>query len=113
MKKISPILTALLITVVIGFGVMVVGVSAFTNKNTVPLQNTPGDSAASSTVSNPAPSADVQQLNQQISDLQSQLNQADQAIQQYQSLLLALQQRGVIQIGNDGNIYLPQTNSSH
>jgi len=115
MKHLSAIMTALLITAVIGFGIVVIGVNALTNTNTVALQNSPNDRLAGSssvntggntalqTVSN---SADVQQLQQQVSNLQSQLTQASQTIQQYQSLLMALQQRGVIFIDRNGNIFL-------
>jgi signal transduction histidine kinase len=112
MKHLSALLTALLITVVIGFGIFVIGVNALTNKNTVPLQNSPNTGALvtgnGNTASDPASSAaNVQQLQQEISTLQSQLNQAGQAIQQYQSLLQVLQQRGVIAIDRNGNIFLP------
>jgi len=113
MKHLSALLTALLITVVIGFGIFVVGVNALANKNTVPLQSSPSTSAvvntSSSTSSDPPASAtNVQQLEQQVTSLQSQLTQASQVIQQYQSLLQVLQQRGVIAIDQNGNIYLPR-----
>ena len=114
MKHFSAIITALLITAVIGFGIVVIGVNAMTNRNTVALQNSPNTSlvGTSNTSSDPATSsssasADVQQLQQQLSDTQAQLEQATQAVQQYQELLRALQQRGVIVIGQDGRIYLP------
>ena len=112
MKHLSALLTALLITIVIGFGIFVIGVNALTNRNTVPLQNTPTSNAAltsnSSSTTDPAASTtNVQQLQQEVSTLQSQLNQASQAIQQYQSLLQVLQQRGVIAIDQNGNIFLP------
>jgi TolA-binding protein len=113
MKKLPPIVTALLITTVIGFGILVLGVSAFTNPNSTPLQDSPIDTTALNSNSGDAsPAVQIQQLSQQVSDLQSQLDQANFSIQQYQSLLLALQQRGVIMIGNDGRVYLPQNNST-
>lgn len=113
MKHLSALLTALLITIVIGFGIFVIGVNALTNKNTVPLQNSPATGAAitsnSTSAGDPAAaSSNVQQLQQEVTTLQAQLNQADQAIQQYQSLLQVLQQRGVIAIDQNGNIYLPR-----
>jgi peptidoglycan hydrolase CwlO-like protein len=120
MKHISAIIMAFVITAVIGLGIMVVGVNALTNTNTVPLQNSPNgslaanDKNASSSSSAPqsAPaSTDAQQLQQQVSDLQSQLDQANQAVLQYQTLLNALQQRGVIQIDSSGNVYIPQGES--
>jgi peptidoglycan hydrolase CwlO-like protein len=110
-KHLSAVLTALVITAVIGFGIFTIGVNALTNKNTVPLQNTPS-SAAATTNNNtaadpPSTSTNVQQLQQEVSTLQSQLNQESQVIQQYQSLIQALQQRGVIVIDRNGNIYIP------
>ena len=79
MKHASAITTALIITAIIGLGIMVIGVSAFTNKNTVPLQNSPnasqaGTSAntnANSSQSSASTPAQVQQLQQQVTDLQN------------------------------------------
>ncbi len=110
-KHLSAIIAALVITAVIGFGIFTIGVNALTNKNTVPLQNTPG-SAVTANSSNtaadpPSTSTNVQQLQQEVSSLQSQLNQATQVIQQYQSLIQALQQRGIIAIDQNGNIFIP------
>jgi len=121
MKHVSAIITAILITTIIGLGIIVIGVSALTNKNTVALQNSSNINITGNNITNPsdnsggslvASSSEVQQLQQQVSDLQSQLDQETQAIQQYQSLLLALQQRGVIRIDQKGNIYLPQGDSN-
>jgi signal transduction histidine kinase len=121
MKHISALFTALIITTIVGLGIVVIGVSALTNTNTVPLQNSPNtrlsgnnltNTGGNSAVSSASSSSDIQQLQQQVSDLQSQLDQANQAIQQYQALLMVLQQRGVIVIDRNGNIYLPQGSSS-
>jgi TolA-binding protein len=120
MKHVSAIITALVITAIVGLGIMVIGVSALANTNTVPLQNSPNASLTGNTLSSASSSSaaqsasssqDVLQLQQQVSDLQSQLDQANQAIQQFQSLLMVLQQRGAIQIDRNGNIYLPQGES--
>ncbi|OGN98480.1 MAG: hypothetical protein A2Z71_08860 [Chloroflexi bacterium RBG_13_50_21] len=119
MKHVSAVITAILITAVIGLAIMVIGVSALTNTNTVPLQNSPNSAltannlstVGSSAAQSASSSSDVQQLQQQVSDLQSQVDQANQAIQQYQSLFVALQQRGLIQIDQNGNIYLRQGES--
>ena len=121
MKHFSALATALIITTIVGLGIVVIGVSALTNTNTVLLQNSPNASltgnnltntGSNSSVSSASSSSDIQQLQQQVSDIQSQLDQANQAIQQYQSLLMVLQQRGVIVIDRNGNIYLPQESSS-
>lgn len=116
MKHISAIITALFITAVVGLGIAVIGANALTNTNTAPLQNSPS-SSVTGTSSDPAGQSailptNVQQLQQEVSSLQSQLNQDNQTLQQYQSLIQVLQQRGVIYIDRNGNIYIPQGNSS-
>ena len=115
MKHISAIITALVITAVVGLGIAVIGANALTNTNTAPLQSSPGSSVAGTSSSPAGQSAalpkNVQQLQQEVTSLQSQLNQDSQALQQYQSLIQVLQQRGVIFIDQNGNIYLPQGNS--
>lgn len=109
-KHLTALITALIITAVIGTGIFVIGVNALTNRNTVPLQNTPGSATtitSNNTAADPAAStSNVQQLQQEVSTLQSQLNQAGQVIQQYQAVLQALQQRGIISIDQNGNIFL-------
>jgi predicted Rossmann fold nucleotide-binding protein DprA/Smf involved in DNA uptake len=114
-KHLSAIVTAIIITSVIGLGIFVIGVSALTNTNTVPLQNSPNTSLSGTSnntaVSSVSSTDQVQQLQQEVSTLQSQLNQAGQIIQQYQSLLVVLQQRGIISIDRNGNVYLPQGSS--
>ncbi len=47
------------------------------------------------------------QMNQQLSQANAQADQATQQIGQYQNLLQALAERGVIQITNDGRIRIP------
>jgi len=119
MKHLSAILTALVITAVIGLGIFVIGVNALTNTNTVAIQNSPNSSLtasdtvnSNSTGTSAATSSNVQQLQQQVNSLQSQLNQSNQALQQYQSLISVLQQRGIIFIDQNGNIYLPEGGGS-
>ena len=111
-KHLSALLAAVLITTVIGFGIFVIGVNALSNHNTVPLQNTPGSASSATTNTTnasdpPAANASVQQLQQEVTTLQSQLSQASQVVQQYQSLIQVLQQRGVIVIDQNGNIFIP------
>lgn len=114
MKHVSALLTALVITAVIGLGIFVIGVNALANTNTVPLQNTPSTGTTATTNNNNAAdpvssSSNAQQLQQEVNTLQSQLNQASQVIQQYQSLLQVLQQRGIIVVDQNGNIFLPSS----
>ena len=113
MKHASALLAALVITAIIGLGIFVIGVNALANKNTVPIQDTPNSASAvttnSNTTADPSSSTtNVQQLQQEVSTLQSQLNQENQILQQYQSLIQVLQQRGIIVIDRSGNIFLPQ-----
>ncbi len=110
MKHFSAIVAAVLITTVVGLGIFVIGANALTNKNIVPLQNTPTSSTGNN--SNAVPisttTTNVQQLQQEVTQLQSQLNQDNQALQQYQSLLVVLQQRGLISVDSNGNITIRQ-----
>jgi hypothetical protein len=91
MKHISALITALLITTVIGIGILVIGMNALTNKNTVTIQDSPNNSnsaniqtsgSSNSFGSSVTTSVEVQQLQQQVSDLQSQVYLENQAIQQ-------------------------------
>lgn len=114
-KHLSAIITAIIITSVVGLGIFVIGVGAITNTNTVPLQNSPNASLSGASNNTTGTSANsstqVQQLQNEVTTLQSQLNQEGQIIQQYQSLLVVLQQRGIITIDRNGNIYLPRGSS--
>jgi hypothetical protein len=121
MKHTSALIGALVITFIMGAAMVLVGASVFFNKNSAPLNNSPSG-AASMVVPTAAgsiqDSASVQQLQNLIIQYQSreqhyqtQLNQAQQdvqqassQIQQYQALIAALQQRGVITIGQDGTV---------
>jgi peptidoglycan hydrolase CwlO-like protein len=107
MKQKSALLSALIITAVIGLGMLLLSVNALLNKNTVPVSNSP---AQVSSV-DPTQGSTLAQYQTELAAAQQQLDQANNQIQQYQSLLLALQQRGVIMIGRDGNIYIPSNNT--
>ena len=49
----------------------------------------------------------LQQDQQQLQQTQQQLDLASQQIQQFQQFLMALQQRGLIQIQRDGSVVIP------
>jgi putative salt-induced outer membrane protein YdiY len=102
-KHLSAILAALVITSVIGFGIFTIGVSALTNKNTVPIQNTPASATSAMGSNTPADPPGTS-----TNTLQSQLNQDNTVIQQYQSLIQVLQQQGLIVVDQNGNIYIPR-----
>jgi uncharacterized protein HemX len=105
MKHLSAWLAAFLITAVLGIGILVIGFNALSNRNTVTTQDSPASAALAQTIS----TGDTQQMQDQIAQYQAQLDQANQQIEQYQSLIAALARRGVIVIGDDGRIYLPGT----
>jgi uncharacterized protein YlxW (UPF0749 family) len=117
-KSIPALLAAFVMTFVIGVAILAVGGNALLNSNGVSISNSPA--AASSSVSADQ-SAQIQDLQNQIAQYQAreaqyqtQLNQAadrirtDEAqMQQFQMVLLALQQRGLITI-DDGRIFINQ-----
>jgi peptidoglycan hydrolase CwlO-like protein len=130
MKQASALIGALVITGILGAAMGLVGLNVFFNKNIVPVNNSPS-SAATSVVTTTAGStqdpptvqqlqgliaqyqsreqqyqAELNQAQQEIQQASSQISQQNSQIQQYQALLLALQQRGVITIGQDGTIYI-------
>ena len=130
MKNIKAILFALAITGVIAASMFLVGTNALANKNTVPMANSPQSAVAVSS-SGASTSSQQQQITQletlvqqyqdrekqyqaqltaaaqKVNDANSQLSQASQQLQQYQQLLIALQRSGVIQITNSGQILIP------
>jgi peptidoglycan hydrolase CwlO-like protein len=118
-KHFTALLAALGMTVVIGGGMFLVGANAFLNKNGVPVANSPAQAAATAQVTS-AQEAQIQQLQNQVAEYQSreaqyqnelnsagqQLQQAGDQIRQYQMVLLALQNRGYIQIDSSGRILI-------
>ena len=127
-KRFSAILTALLITVCIGASILAIGGGALLNRNTAPLVDS---SSQVSLISNSSSSQQgqvtqlqdlvsqyqdreqqyqlrEQQLKDQLSEANTQIQQDRQMIQQVQSLLGALQQRGLITVTNDGRIFINQ-----
>ena len=133
MKQILALVTAVIVTATIGLGMLAIGVSAATNPNSVPVNNTPNSAVAPSD-----PPADAQATSAQASELiaqyqnrekqyQAQINQLNSLIKQYQSreqqyqtqlnqvssqeqalqsILVQLQQRRIIRILNDGTVQL-------
>jgi peptidoglycan hydrolase CwlO-like protein len=126
-KQIPVILAAFTITFILAFGMFGIGSSAVTNKNGVAVSNSPNTSVSST---DPAQTSQAQidqlqslvtqyqqreqqyqqreqQLQSQISTLQGNLDQANGLLQQYQRLVQALVDRGIIQVDQQGRIYLP------
>ncbi len=134
MKVIPAIFAALLITTLVGVGIMVVGANALFNQNTLPVLNSPqqavsGAAAAGTTGTTQQAGQQASQQQAQLQQMQNlvqqyqqrekqyqtqlnnaaqQLNQANQQVQQYQQLLEALQQQGVIRITADGQVMVPR-----
>ena len=117
-KELSAIFISLLITLVIGVGMLAVGLNSVTNKNAIPIKDSPvaaSSDPASSPAAQIAQLQDLvsqyqqreQQYQQELDTAQQQLNQDQQAMQQVQSLLLFLQNRGVISIDGSGRIRVP------
>ena len=126
MKKKPALIAAFLTTLVIAIAMILVGLGALLNPDSVAVASAP---AAASNASSADPAAvntsaadqvkqlqDLisqyqqreQQYQQQEQQLQNQLNQASSQAQQYQSILNQLQQMGVIQISSNGQISVPR-----
>jgi peptidoglycan hydrolase CwlO-like protein len=124
-KQISAILAAFFITGFIALCMTVVGANALVNKNSVPVSNSPQATVAASTTNDPpattASQTEIQQLENRINQYQQREQQYQQELQtaqqqiqtdssqiaQFQQLLQVLQQRGMIFIDQNGQIYLP------
>ncbi len=118
-KHYTALLTAFAMTIFIAGGMFLVSANALLNKNGVPVANSLADTKATAQVTS-AQDAQIQQLQSQVAQYQSreqqykselssagqQLQQANDQIRQYQMLLLALQNRGYIQIGQNGEIFI-------
>jgi hypothetical protein len=123
-KQLGAFLAAVFITGAIVLSMFVVGANAMTNKNGTPASNSPAAAAsAASTTASSASTSDqalIAQLQAQVAQYQSreqqyqaalntdnqQLTQAASQQQMIQQLLTYLQQRGVISIDSQGNIYV-------
>ena len=132
MKPLPAILASLAITAVIALGMLVIGVNALLNPNTVPVVNASpsvdpagsvaavSDPSTSSSTANPTTDQQIaqlqalvkqyqareQQYQTQLTDAAQQLDQANQQLQSYQQLLTALEQRGIIRLDQNGNIMI-------
>ncbi len=116
MKRLIAILTAAVMTSLIALGMLVVGVNAMMNPNSVPVSDSPDAPAAvaqTTTTSDPQAAAQINQLKALVTQYQNrekqyqtQIDQLNQQVQQLQSVLTQLQRRGVIRINGDGSIQL-------
>lgn len=125
MKRIQALIAAFIVTALVGFGMLAIGVSAALNPNSAPVSDSPdspalavgvADASAQSNSSNDPIAqyqAQIAQLNNLIAQYQNrekqyqaQLNQAQTQAQQLQAILDELQSRGIIRIQSDGTILL-------
>jgi predicted Rossmann fold nucleotide-binding protein DprA/Smf involved in DNA uptake len=112
MKRLEAIIAAAIITGVVALCMLLIGVNALLNPNSVPVSDSPVTTALNSTSTTVDP-AQVTQLQSLVTQYQSrekqyqtQLDQANTQLQQYQQVLIELQNAGVIQITSDGQILL-------
>jgi uncharacterized protein with von Willebrand factor type A (vWA) domain len=116
LKRVIAVVTAGVITLIVGLGMLVVGVNAVLNPNSIPVSNSPAEASA---VNNLPASTDtnsqgqiaqlqslVAQYQNREKQYQAQINQLNGQLQGAQSILAELQRRGIIRIGSDGSIQL-------
>lgn len=118
-KHYTALLTAFAMTIFIAAGMFLVSANALVNKNGIPLASSPAQATATAQVKS-VEDAQIQQLQSQIAEYQSretqyqnelsnagqQIQQANEQLRQYQMLLLALQDRGYIQIEGNGQVLI-------
>lgn len=128
-KPITAALAALLMTVCVAASIFAIGGAAMLNKNGVSSSNVPAQASSGGDQNAPQQASQVdqmqqliaqyqdheqqyqqreQQLQQQLAQATSQVQVDQQTIQQFQALLSALQERGVISITNDGRVFINQ-----
>jgi peptidoglycan hydrolase CwlO-like protein len=132
MKRIQALIAAVIVTALVGFGMLAIGVNAAFNSNSVPVSDSPASSVPAVSAADAPPQsssasdligqyqnrekqyqAQITQLNNLIAQYQgrekqyqSQLNQVTTQAQQLQAILNELQRRGIIRIQSDGTILL-------
>jgi peptidoglycan hydrolase CwlO-like protein len=116
---------ALLITLCVSASMFAIGGTALFNKNNVPIFDSAAQATAATSAQTDRPGqlqalvtqyqdreqqyqAREQQLQQQLAQANAQIQQDQQTLQQVQMLLAALQQRGLIQLTNDGRVIITQ-----
>ncbi len=103
MKQIQALFAALIVTAVVAAGMLLIGVNAVLNPNTVPVQDAP---AGIGTNLSAAPALASDSTQAQVNQLQTQLNQTQAQLQQDEMILNELQRRGIIRIQSDGTVQI-------
>ncbi len=110
MKQIQALFAALVVTAIVAAGMLLIGVNAVLNPNTVPVQDAPAsigtNLSAAPALAPDATQAQVNQLQSQLNNVTQQLNQTQAQLQQDETILNELQRRGVIRIGSDGTVQI-------
>jgi peptidoglycan hydrolase CwlO-like protein len=118
MKKIPAVVAVMITSIVIVLAMMLIGVNAFLNPDTVAQASAPAGANAVAVSS--SDSTQIQQLQARIAEYQSReqqyqdqlnqvetsLQQANSQLQQYQQLVDALQQMGLIRVNQNGQIFI-------
>jgi len=116
-KQYMALLAAFAITLCMGAGMLLVSGSALINKNGVPVADSPAAATATAQAKT-AEQAQIQQLQSMVAEYQTRevkyqselqsagqdLQRANNQMQQYQLLLMALQNRGYINIDPNGQV---------
>jgi uncharacterized protein YlxW (UPF0749 family) len=117
-KQVVAFLFAFIITAIVALSMLVVGVNAAKNPNGVAASNSPSSATANISTNTDSSQAQIAQLQSLVAQYQAreqqyqtalnsdnqQLSQAAQEIQMIQQLLTYLQNHGLIQIDNQGQI---------
>ena len=118
-KHHTALWTAFIITICISAGMFLISANAFLNKDGIPVASSPAEATAMAQIKS-VEQAQIQQLQGLVADYQTReaqyqnelktagrdLQQAQDQIQQYQRVLLALQNRGYIEVGENGQIFI-------
>jgi peptidoglycan hydrolase CwlO-like protein len=125
-KQFIAFLAAFIITAIVALSMLAVGVSAAVNPNGVTASNSSTAQSVSSTTNDQSQVAELQNLIAQyqsreqqylareqqyqaaIDSANQQLSQASQEVQMAEQVLVALQNRGLIRIDNQGQITVTQ-----
>ena len=119
-KQIGALLAAILITGAIAMSMVVVGANAMTYQKGTAVSNSPASVAAAGSTTASSDQAQIAQLQSLVAEYQAreqqyqaalksdndQLTQSASEVQMIQQLLAYLQSHGLIQIDNQGQIYV-------
>lgn len=119
-KQYTALLVAFVVTACMAAGMFLISGSALMNKDGLPVANSIAEATATAQAKS-AEEAQIQQLQTLVAEYQTretkyqselqaagqQLDQANSQIRQYQMVLMALQNRGLIMVDPSGRISIP------